>query len=80
MERLIKDVEKLTKEPTGIKDADGKMINKGDVLSIRGQYTGEVIFRNGRWIVAVETLRFLFPMTILPLDVAVNVYKAKVKQ
>lgn len=65
---------------TGFKDASGKEIHEGDVLVIKGQYTGEVAERHGRWLVAVETLRFLFPMTILPLDVAVEIYHAKVKE
>lgn len=65
---------------TGFKDINGKAIHEGDVLIIRGEYTGEVVKRHGRWLVAVETLRFLFPMTILPLDVAVEIYHAKVKE
>ena len=46
---------------------------------IKGQYTGEVFKQHNRWLVAVETLRFMFPMTIMPVDVAVSIYKAKVK-
>lgn len=74
MERL------KSKVRTGYKDTKDKGICEGDTLLIKGQYTGEVFKQHNRWLVAVETLRFMFPMTILPVDVAVKVYKAEVKK
>lgn len=63
---------------TPFKDVNGKVIREGDSLVIKGQYTGEVFKQHNRWLVAVETLRFMFPITIMPVDIAVSVYKAKV--
>ena len=63
---------------TPFKDVNGKVIREGDSLVIKGQYTGEVFKQHNRWLVAVETLRFMFPMTIMPVDIAVSIYKAKV--
>ena len=64
---------------TPFRDVDGKVIHEGDNLVIKGQYTGEVFKQHNRWLVAVETLRFMFPMTIMPVDIAVSIYKARVK-
>lgn len=58
------------------KDAEGNKIYSDDILKISGQHVGEIFQQRGRWMVAVETLRFMFPITILPLDVAVSVYHA----
>lgn len=69
----------MEKQKTGYKDVLGHQIHEGDALTIKGQYTGEVFKQRDRWLVAVETMRFMFPMTILPIDIAVEVYKAKVK-
>lgn len=63
---------------TPFRDVDGKVIREGDSLLIKGQYTGEVFKQHNRWLVAVETLRFMFPMTIMPVDIAVSIYKARV--
>lgn len=63
---------------TPFKDVNGKVIHEGDSLLIKGQYTGEVFKQHNRWLVAVETLRFMFPMTIMPVDIAVSIYKARV--
>lgn len=63
---------------TPFKDVNGKVIREGDSLVIKGQYTGEVFKQHNRWLVAVETLRFMFPMTIMPVDIAVSLYKARV--
>lgn len=62
---------------TGQRDAKGNMIYSDDALKIKGQYTGEIFQQRGRWMVAVETLRFMFPITILPLNVAVELYHAE---
>lgn len=62
---------------TGQQDAKGNMIYSDDTLKIKGQYTGEIFQQRGRWMVAVETLRFMFPITILPLNVAVELYHAE---
>lgn len=64
---------------TPFKDVNGKVIREGDSLVIKGQYIGEVFKQHNRWLVAVETLRFMFPMTIMPVDIAVSIYKARVK-
>lgn len=63
---------------TPFKDVDGKTIHEGDSLLIKDQYTGKVFKQHNRWLVAVETLRFMVPMTIMPVDIAVSIYKAKV--
>ena len=46
-------------------DIHGDMIYTDDILKIKGEYTGEIFKQHGRWLVAVETLRFMFPVTIL---------------
>lgn len=70
----------MERTATGVRDIHGDMIYTDDVLKIKGQYTGEIFKRHNRWLVAVETLRFMFPMTIMPLKTAVEIYKAERKK
>ena len=60
----------MERTATGVRDIHGDMIYTDDILKIKGEYTGEIFRQHGRWLVAVETLRFMFPMTILPLTTA----------
>ena len=57
----------MERAATGVRDIHGDMIYTDDILKIKGEYTGEIFKQHGRWLVAVETLRFMFPVTILPL-------------
>lgn len=70
----------MERTATGVRDIHGDMIYTDDILKIKGQYTGEIFKQHERWLVAVETLRFVFPMTILPLKTAVEIYKAERKK
>ena len=70
----------MERTATGVRDIHGDMIYTDDILKIKGQYTGEIFKQHGRWLVAVETLRFMFPVTILPLETAVEIYKAERKK
>lgn len=70
----------MERTATGVRDIHGDMIYTDDVLKIKGQYTGEIFKWHNRWLVAVETLRFMFPMTIMPLKTAVEIYKAERKE
>lgn len=70
----------MERTATGVRDIHGDMIYTDDILKIKGQYTGEIFKQHERWLVAVETLRFMFPMTILPLKTAVKIYKAERKK
>ena len=79
IERKNREVN-MERTATGVRDIHGDMIYTDDVLKIKGQYTGEIFKQHGRWLVAVETLRFMFPMTILPIKTAVEIYKAERKK
>lgn len=70
----------MERTATGVRDVHGDMIYTDDILKIKGQYTGEIFRQHERWLVAVETLRFMFPMTIMPLKTAVEIYKAERKE
>lgn len=70
----------MERAATGVRDVHGDMIYTDDILKIKGEYTGEIFKQHGRWLVAVETLRFMFPVTILPLTTAVDIYKAERKK
>lgn len=70
----------MERTATGVRDIHGDMIYADDILKIKGQYTGEIFRQHERWLVAVETFRFMFPVTILPLTTAVDVYKAERKK
>lgn len=70
----------MERTATGVRDIHGDMIYTDDVLKIKGQYAGEIFKQHERWLVAVETLRFMFTMTILPLKTAVEIYKAERKK
>ena len=70
----------MERTATGVRDIHGDMIYTDDILKIKGEYTGEIFRQHGRWLVAVETLRFMFPVTILPLTTAVDIYKAERKK
>lgn len=70
----------MKRTATGVRDIHGDMIYTDDILKIKGQYKGEIFRQHERWLVAVETLRFMFPVTILPLETAVGIYKAERKK
>ena len=70
----------MERTATGVRDIHGDMIYTDDILKIKGEYTGEIFKQHGRWLVAVETLRFMFPVTILPLTTPVDIYKAERKK
>ena len=70
----------MERTATGVRDIHGDMIYTDDILKIKGQHTGAIFKQHERWLVAVETLRFMFPMTILPLKTAVEIYKAERKK
>lgn len=70
----------MERAATGVRDIHGDMIYTDDILKIKGQYTGKIFRQHERWLVAVETLRFMFPVTILPLETAVEIYKVERKK
>ena len=73
IERKNREVN-MERTATGVRDIHGDMIHTNDMLKLKGEYTGKIFKQHGRWLVAVEPLRFMFPVTILPLTTAVDIY------